>query len=146
MDSSDTYVNTDKLVTTLGIKDLVIIISQDVCLVAHKDRVKDLKSLVSELEEQGRQEYKFSKEWLNIWWPHDEYMLLKLYKNNLISDFYKEAEKLLLKKMISHDPNLTQFKNLLSQSIMINYQMLKLPKRDENYRCIWGRSNIFRKW
>ena len=35
--------------------------------------------------------------------------------------------------MISHDPNLTQFKNLLSQSIMINYQMLKLPKRDKNY-------------
>ena len=46
----------------------------------------------------GGPEYKFSKEWLNIWWPHDEYMLLKLYKNNLISDFYKEAEKVTFKK------------------------------------------------
>ena len=31
---------------------------------------------------------------------HDEYMLLKLYKKKLIFDFYKESEKLLLKKMI----------------------------------------------
>ncbi len=81
----------------------------------------------------GGPEYKFSKEWLNIWWPHDEYMLLKLYKNKLISNFYKESEKLLLKKMITHDSNLSKFKNLISQSIMINYEMLKLPNRDENY-------------
>ena len=35
--------------------------------------------------------------------------------------------------MVSHDSNLTQFKDLISQSIMINYEMLKLPKRDKNY-------------
>ena len=46
----------------------------------------------------GAQSTSFQKEWLNIWWPHDEYILLKLYKNNLIFDFYKEAEKLLFKK------------------------------------------------
>ncbi|MAZ46797.1 MAG: hypothetical protein CMM98_04400 [Rickettsiales bacterium] len=81
----------------------------------------------------GGPEYKFSKEWLNIWWPHDEFMLLKLYESNLISDFYKEAEKLMLKKMITHDRNLSNFKKLISQSIMINYEMLKLPKRDKNF-------------
>ena len=84
----------------------------------------------------GGPEYKFSKEWLNIWWPHDEYMLLELYKNNLIFKFYKEAEKLLLKKMIEHDSNLSEFKDLISQSIMINYEMLKLPKRDKNFEVI----------
>ena len=86
----------------------------------------------------GGPEYKFSKEWLNIWWPHDEYMLLKLYKKKLIFDFYKESEKLLLKKMIAHDSNLSKFKNLISQSIMINYEMLKLPNRDENYEVTLG--------
>ena len=60
-------------------------------------------------------------------------MLLKLYKNNLINDFYKEAEKLLLKKMITHDFKLSRFKNLIRQSIMINYEMLKLPKREKNF-------------
>ena len=60
-------------------------------------------------------------------------MLLKLYKKNLIFDFYKEAENLLLKKMISLDSNFSRFKTLISQSIMVNYEMLKLPKRDKNY-------------
>ena len=35
--------------------------------------------------------------------------------------------------MIAHDSNLSKFKNLISQSIMINYEMLKLPNRDKNY-------------
>ena len=35
--------------------------------------------------------------------------------------------------MITYDPNLSKFKNLISESIMINYEMLKLPNRDENY-------------
>ena len=60
-------------------------------------------------------------------------MLLELYKNNLVSDFYKESENLLLKKMIALDPSFSRFKNLISQSIMLNYEMLKLPKRDKNY-------------
>jgi radical SAM superfamily enzyme YgiQ (UPF0313 family) len=81
----------------------------------------------------GGPEYKFSKEWLNIWWPHDEYMLLKLYKKNLVFDFYKESENLLLKQMITLDSKFSRFKNLISQSIMVNYEMLKLPKRDKNY-------------
>ena len=42
-------------------------------------------------------------------------------------------KKLLLKKMIAHDSSLSKFQNLMSQSIMINYEMLKLPNRDENY-------------
>ena len=81
----------------------------------------------------GGPEYKFSKEWLNIWWPHDEYMLLKLYKNNLISDFYKEAENLLLKKMISHDPNLD---SIQKSTKSINHDKLsnaQITKRDKNY-------------
>ena len=81
----------------------------------------------------GGPEYKFSKEWLNIWWPHDEYMLLELYKKKQVSNFYKEAENLLLKKMIALDSKFSRFKNLISQSIMVNYEMLKLPKREKNY-------------
>ena len=90
-------------------------------------------SFSTKIIQNGGPEYHFSKKWLNIWWPHDEFMLLKLYESNLISDFYKEAEKLMLKKMITHDRNLSNFKKLISQSIMINYEMLKLPKRDKNF-------------
>ena len=45
--------STDRLVGTVGVKDLVIVESADAVLVAHKDHVQDVKRLYSQLKENG---------------------------------------------------------------------------------------------
>jgi len=42
--------------------------------------------------QQGGSECVASREWLNIWWPPDEYVLIKLNKDAEINKFYSEAE------------------------------------------------------
>lgn len=42
----------------------------------------------------GGDEYCHSKEWLNIWWPADEYVLIKLSVEGKLDEFYREAEML----------------------------------------------------
>jgi len=41
----------------------------------------------------GGQEYVQSKEWLNIWWPADEYILIKLVVEDRLDAFYREARR-----------------------------------------------------
>lgn len=45
-----------KLVTVLGLDDIVVVETKDAMMVAHKDRVQDVKKLVSQLDEQKRPE------------------------------------------------------------------------------------------
>lgn len=82
--------------------------------------------------QKGGPEYKFSKKWLSIWWPHDEYMLIKLYEDDLIKEFYNESENLLKERMINKDKRLSKFNKLIRQSCKINFEMLKLPNRNKN--------------
>lgn len=46
----------NKLIVTVGIKDVVVIDTDDVILVCHRDTVQDVKKIVEQLEEQGREE------------------------------------------------------------------------------------------
>jgi radical SAM superfamily enzyme YgiQ (UPF0313 family) len=46
--------------------------------------------------QQGGPEYVYSKEWLGIYWPADEYMFIKLTVENKLESFYEEAARLLL--------------------------------------------------
>lgn len=46
-----------KLITTLGIKDLIIVDTEDALLVCHKDRAQEIKNIVSLLEKRGMDEY-----------------------------------------------------------------------------------------
>lgn len=45
--------NSEDLLTTIGVKDLLIIHTHDVTLVCHKDRIREIKRLVEELNGQG---------------------------------------------------------------------------------------------
>lgn len=45
-----------RLLTLLGVDDLVVVETADAVLVAHRDRVQDIRQLVAELKEQGRPE------------------------------------------------------------------------------------------
>lgn len=45
-----------KLVSVLGLDDIVVVETKDATMVAHKDRVQDVKKLVGKLDAQGRSE------------------------------------------------------------------------------------------
>ncbi|OQX62540.1 MAG: hypothetical protein B5M51_05845 [Anaerolinea sp. 4484_236] len=52
------YGNGEKrLVVTIGVEDLVIVDSGDVILVAHRDRVQDVRRVVEELKKSNRKDY-----------------------------------------------------------------------------------------
>lgn len=57
IESGQNLVFSDRLVATIGIEDLVIIDTDDVLLVCHKDRVQDVKQLVEELKKDDRARY-----------------------------------------------------------------------------------------
>jgi mannose-1-phosphate guanylyltransferase/mannose-6-phosphate isomerase len=57
IDSTNTYVRTDKQLTTvLGVKNLVVVVTPDAVLVADKSRDQDVKKLVDQLKKQNRTE------------------------------------------------------------------------------------------
>lgn len=47
----------DKLIATIGLEDTVVIESKDAILVAHKDKVQDIKKVIETLKEKGLHHY-----------------------------------------------------------------------------------------
>jgi hypothetical protein len=89
----------------------------------------------------GGPEYCHSAEWLDIFWPADEYILIKLCVENKLGDFYKEAEKLLGEFLKSKFLELPP--KLLHEAVELNNKLIKLPfqKQDlevETSYNIWG--------
>ena len=78
----------------------------------------------------GGPEYIWSKKWLNIWWPADEYILIKLCAENKLTQFYNEAERLLGRLM--EDKFLTLPPGLLHEAIELNKSLLKLPLQTDD--------------
>jgi tRNA A37 methylthiotransferase MiaB len=73
----------------------------------------------------GGPEYVHSKEWLNIWWPADEYLLIQLATGDQLDVFYAESEELLkrfLKQKFIDLPS-----ELLHDAIQLNRNLLKRP-------------------
>ena len=59
IDAANTYVySKDKFSAVIGIDNLVVVNTNDALLVAHKDRVQDVKKVVQTLQASGRKEYK----------------------------------------------------------------------------------------
>lgn len=59
-DTHDCFVSSRKrLVTTLGVRDLIVVETGDAVLVAHKDSVQDVKNLVETLQKQKRHETEY---------------------------------------------------------------------------------------
>ncbi len=62
----------NKLVATVGVDDLVVVETKDAVLVAHKDKVQDVKSIVEQLKQAKRSEYLQHREVYRPWGTHDE--------------------------------------------------------------------------
>ena len=78
----------------------------------------------------GGPEYCHSAMWLDIYWPADEYILIKLCIENKLSGFYREAETLLTKFLKSRFLQLPP--KLLHEAVELNRNLIKLPFQTKN--------------
>jgi mannose-1-phosphate guanylyltransferase len=68
----NTYVHADsRLVATVGVEDLVIVETKDAVLVAHKDKVQDVKKIVERIKADDRQEHVNHREVYRPWGMYD---------------------------------------------------------------------------
>ena len=61
----------NKLVSLVGVDNLVVIDTKDVILVAEKDKVQDVKIIVERLRREGRKEAKYHQEVFRPWGKYD---------------------------------------------------------------------------
>ena len=71
-DTRDSYVYSEsRLVATVGLRDHVVVETKDAVLVAHKDRVQEVKKLVERLKAEGRYEHSLHREVFRPWGSYD---------------------------------------------------------------------------
>jgi mannose-1-phosphate guanylyltransferase len=61
----------ERLVATIGLEDIVIVDTKDVVMVAHKDKVQDVKAIVAKLKAKNRNEWKIHREVYRPWGKYD---------------------------------------------------------------------------
>jgi mannose-1-phosphate guanylyltransferase/mannose-6-phosphate isomerase len=72
VDSTNNYIYAEnRLVSTVGVDNLVIVETKDAILVASKDKVQDVKTIVNQLKEAGRTEHKLHREVYRPWGKYD---------------------------------------------------------------------------
>ncbi|RMH93332.1 mannose-1-phosphate guanylyltransferase/mannose-6-phosphate isomerase [Lysobacter pythonis] len=72
-DTRDSYLQAadDRLVAALGVRDLIVVDTADAVLVAHRDRVQDVKKLVDRLKAEGRTEHLHHRKVYRPWGSYD---------------------------------------------------------------------------
>ncbi len=70
--SQDCYVHADhRLVSLVGVNDLVVVETSDAVLVVHKDKAQDVKKIVEQLKALGRSEANLHREVFRPWGAYD---------------------------------------------------------------------------
>jgi len=62
---------TSRLVSTIGVEDLIVVETKDAVMIAAKDRVQDVKAVVNQLKASGRTEFKHHREVYRPWGHYD---------------------------------------------------------------------------
>ncbi len=72
VDTSNSYVYSDsRLVSTVGVNDLIVVETKDAVLIAHKDHVQHVKKIVEKLKADGRSEHISHREVYRPWGVYD---------------------------------------------------------------------------
>jgi radical SAM superfamily enzyme YgiQ (UPF0313 family) len=88
-------------------------------------RCRDFFQSEAEKIQNGGPEYVHSEDWLNIWWPADEYALIQLCAANQLDAFYAECEELLSRFLKEEFLELPA--ELLHDAIRLNAGLMKRP-------------------
>lgn len=78
----------------------------------------------------GGAEYCHAPEWLDIFWPADEHVLIRLCVENRLEAFYDEAQALLGELLASRGLALPA--DILHQAVDLNRSLMKLPFQSED--------------
>ena len=71
-DVSNSYINSEqRLISVIGLDDVVVVETKDSILVAHKDKVQDIKKVVNQLIAEKRPEFEFHREVFRPWGSYD---------------------------------------------------------------------------
>lgn len=71
-DVSNSYINTEgRLVSVIGLDDVVVVDTKDAVMVSHKDSVQDIKKVVKKLKAEKRPEFEFHREVFRPWGSYD---------------------------------------------------------------------------
>jgi hypothetical protein len=73
----------------------------------------------------GGSPYFPAPEFLNLWWPRDQYVMLRLIRDEHLGQFYDEAEELLTRCLPSGDTSIDPF--LIKDAVRLNRAMFVLP-------------------
>jgi mannose-1-phosphate guanylyltransferase len=69
---SNSYVNSEqRLISVVGMDNVVVVETKDAVLVAHKDKVQDIKNVVNQLKAEHRPEWEFHREVFRPWGSYD---------------------------------------------------------------------------
>lgn len=72
LDSKDCFIQSDnKLIATIGIENTVVVETDDALMVAHKDRVQDVKTIVNQLKKEKRSEASLHRKVYRPWGYYD---------------------------------------------------------------------------
>lgn len=91
----------------------------------------------------GGSEYVFSKEYLNIFWPADEYIFVKLTAEGTFDAFYAEAGKLLVETLNARHGSLPM--DVIDEAVRLNHALVNQPFATEN-RTIKLRYDLLGYW
>ncbi|SRR5690554_7386 len=96
-ESSNCLVHTsDKLVTLLGVQDLVVVDTKDALMIAHRDKVQDVKKLVNRLNAEQRTETRTHRQVYRPWGSYDSIDMGNRFQVKRIT--VKPGERLSLQK------------------------------------------------
>jgi radical SAM superfamily enzyme YgiQ (UPF0313 family) len=86
------------------------------------DKAKDIQG--------GGAEYCDSKEWLNIWWPADEYILIKICQEDKLQTFYREIGEVLAAFLTERFLDFPAA--VLAEALELNRSLIKTPFQTED--------------
>lgn len=93
--------------------------------------------------QRGGAEYVFSKEYLNIYWPADEYIFVKLTDEGKFDAFYAEAGELLAETVRAKSSNLPM--DVIDEAVRLNHALVHQPFAKEDLK-ISLRYNLLDYW
>jgi hypothetical protein len=82
--------------------------------------------------QRGGSEYVFSKEYLGIYWPADEYIFVKLTAEGKFDAFYDEAGKLLAETVSARNSGLPM--DIIDEAIRLNHALVHQPFAKDNLK------------
>lgn len=80
--------------------------------------------------QRGGPEYCPSEEWLRVWWPADEFVLIKLCMEQKLSSFYGEAGAVLAE--LAHGSGVDLPDEALDDALRLNEALVKLPLQTDD--------------